>query len=120
MKKIIISFVLFVGICLFSVNHAKASCSIVGTIGVDTTGTLVTIPISCDFPLYIDTGNSELDAQTYGAAKEAWTTNHREDYDNMMLLNSFYYIIHQDDLNAMSENKRQTILEDPVQFHIVP
>lgn len=102
---------------LLNISNANAQCSIVG---VNSGGSTVTINISCDFPVFIDTGNPEADDANYAVQKEAWIANHPEDYDALIGLTDSYYQIHQSDLDAMSSAKQTAILANTVKYHVIP
>lgn len=102
---------------ILNIADAKAQCSIVG---VNSGGTTVTINISCDFPVFINTGNAEADDADYAVQKEAWITNHPEDYDALLGLTDSFFQIHQSDLDAMPSAKQAAILENTVKYHVIP
>lgn len=101
----------------FNMSNTNAQCSIVG---INASSTIVTINISCDFPVFINTGNAEADDSAYTAEKNNWIANHQADYDAIMSLTDSHYEIHQDDLNAMSAAKQAAILASPERYHIIP
>jgi hypothetical protein len=102
---------------ILNITNAKAQCSIVG---VNSGGTTVTINISCDFPVFIDTGNSEADDANYAAQKESWIANHPDDYNALIGLEDVYYQIHQSDLEEMSTAKKSAILANTNKYHVIP
>ena len=102
---------------ILGLNIANAQCSIVGT---NTNNISVTISISCDFPVLVDTGNQEVDAANYAIEKEAWIENHQQDYDAIISLSDAHFEIHQSDLAAMTAGKQTAILANPGQYHIIP
>ena len=101
----------------FNISNSNAQCAIVG---INASSATVTITISCDFPVFINTGNPEADDATYTAEKNTWIANHQEDYDAILSLTDSYYEIHQSDLDAMSSAKQTAILASPDRYHVIP
>lgn len=115
-KSITITFsILF--LLILNITNANAQCSIVG---INSGGTTITISISCDFPVFINTGNAQADDEVYTSEKNTWIANHLEDYNAINSLSDSYFEIHQDDLNAMTSAKKTAILENPDRYHIIP
>lgn len=115
-KSISVSFGIFL-LLILNVTNAKAQCSIVG---VNSGGSTVTVNISCDFPVFIDTGNPEADDANYAAQKESWIANHSDDYNALLGLTDSFYQIHQSDLDEMPVSKQTAILANTVKYHVIP
>lgn len=102
---------------LFAGTDTYASCTITGT---DSTGTLQTIEIDCNFPVFVDTGVPEVDGPAYDAAKQDWMIYHTQDYLAITSLNGVYYTILQADFDLMPPLKQQKLLTDPDMYRIIP
>jgi hypothetical protein len=107
--------VCLVAICLFAANSASAQCNLVTKTDA---GVILTITVTCDFPIYLSTGNLQADGEAYDAAKLAWVnanTNAHKQMEN----GSSYFEIHKYDFYAMPEKRQAAILEDPSTYHII-
>ena len=118
MKK---SITLFVCTCMFMLLGALKSMAQCAIVGENAEGVIVTIPISCTFPVLLDTGNPEADSEDYDAQKSLWVQNFPQDYAALTNLSSFsHFEIHQSDFDAMSDLRKTAILANTEQYHIVP
>jgi hypothetical protein len=101
---------------LFSIaaNISFAQCSF-NT--VDESGNPVTVSVSCDFPVRMDTGNPEADDATYSEALSTWIPANLSSSD---LWNPrAYFEITQADFDTMS-SERQTAISSNGFYHIIP
>ncbi len=115
MKKHAISLILFLCALIINISQSKAQCVVVGT---DTSGNVLTVSISCNFPVYISTGDEQTDNANYKAQKEAWIISAPEDYATVNSLTDIYFEIHQNDFTTMSNDKQTAILGRPELYHI--
>lgn len=117
MKKSSTLFVCVSFFMLLATMNLNAQCAIVG----ENDGVSVTIPISCSFPIMINTGNPQADAEDYDAQKSLWVQNFPEDYQALSGLSSFsYFQLHQADFDALSAEKQAAVLANPEQYHVIP
>jgi hypothetical protein len=107
---------LFVVILITS-ERTNAQCTIVK---LDADGNIIgSTPISCDFPIYFETGNLEGDNIAYDNAKTLWVEDHPDDYQ--VYTEGFNYMeIQQADFDAMSHDKQMFLLADPTMYHVIP
>jgi hypothetical protein len=110
---------LFVFTFFYSRSHAQ--CNLVA---VDGDANIVsTAVIACDFPVYVNTGNSEADREDFAAQELNYVTNHAPDRrafaEAMVNAGSYYIEIHQADFDAMPEGRKNAIQQDPTKYHIV-
>jgi hypothetical protein len=75
--------------------------------------------ISCDFPVFIDTGNPETDLETYTYAKAAWIIDNSDAYNTMTSAGEHHIEIHQADFDAMSSQRQSAIQQRPDLYQIV-
>jgi hypothetical protein len=108
----ILTFVLFLALGKTSFGQ----CSLKFT---DSEGNPATVAISCDFPIYIDTGNPETDLETYTMTKAAWIIDNASAYNTMTTAGEHYFEIHQTDFNAMSSERQAAIQLRPSLYQIV-
>jgi hypothetical protein len=94
---------------------ASAQCKLVK---LDESGNIVgTIPVSCDFPVFIDTGDPVTDNANYDLAKQNWVDMHPGDYAAICEGFSYMSVLLVDLMN-MPEAKRAVIEADPETYHI--
>ncbi len=110
-----ISFFLLFFLCI-AVSSANAQCAIVGT---NTSGEIVTIAISCDFPVYIKTGNDKANSENYKIQKDTWVATAPKDYAAISSLTDIYFEIHKSDLSAMPVVKQEAITARPELYHVI-
>ena len=99
-----------------NMTSAQAQCSVTG---INSEGASVTIAISCDFPVFINTGNDAVDNANYKSQKDAWIAAHPDDYAAFISLSDMYFEIAEDDFNAMPEERREAIAAKPELYHII-
>ncbi len=116
MKKITIFLSVFFCLLIINISRVKAQCTVVG---IDTSGSIVTIAISCEFPVFINTGNELADNANYKAQKEAWITSAPEDYAAVNSLTDIYFEIHEGNISDMSAEKRAAIAARSELYHII-
>jgi hypothetical protein len=106
---------------LFSATGVSGQCNLVA---IETDGNIVSSSvISCDFPVYVNTGDTENDRLNFAAEEASYVSNHANDrrtFAEAILNAGAYYIeIHQSDFDVMSEGRKSAILENPSRFHII-
>jgi hypothetical protein len=109
------SAVLFL-ITLLIQNPASAQCVIKGT--DVSTGADVAQEISCDFPLYIVTGDKQADDLTYMNSKDSWYSVHAADHEILQSTRDFTIIIQLADFQQMDAGRQQVILDNPQFFNV--
>jgi hypothetical protein len=99
-----------------SATNADAQCFIVAN---DSLGNeVLRTPISCDFPIYVSTGNSVADQQNYDSARLSWMANHPDDYHAFQNISIAWIEVHEADVNAMATERRNVIMASPAVYHI--
>jgi hypothetical protein len=116
-KNTILLFIAMFLMLAFVQQNASAQCQI---IKLDADGNIIgTTPISCDFPVFYETGNLDVDNMSYDVAKATWVENYPDDYQ--VYTEGFNYMeIHQADFDAMSHDKQMFLLADPGMYRVIP
>jgi hypothetical protein len=109
----------FVFTMLYSASNAQ--CNLVG---VDSEGNVVSsVVISCNFPVYVNTGDTEADRLDFAAQEANYVNQHsgdRRSFNEVVVNTGAYYIeIHQADFDAMSEGRKTAIQSNPNLYHII-
>jgi hypothetical protein len=107
--------------CIILSTQVSAQCSLVA---IDGDNNIVsTSVISCDFPVYVSTGNPDTDREDFAAQELNYVTNHAPDRrafaEAVVNAGSYYIEIHQADFDAMSEGRKNAIQADSNRYHIV-
>jgi hypothetical protein len=114
-------FTVLFSLAFLSLQNSFAQCNLVA---IDSDGNIMnTSVISCDFPVYVSTGNAEVDDQDFAAQEANYVNNHagdRRTFAEAIINAGAYYIeIHQADFDAMGEGRKNAIQANPNRFHII-